>query len=248
MAEYRHLENAPITEALIDLRIRLPSDFDIKVLASFKKELAKRYPHFEERRVVEGGFGWQKGKATIKAPKDMGIEGYFYLSPDKKQIVQFRKDGFTFSRLKPYTYWDAVLAEARSLWGLYADKTAVETVSRIAVRYINHLKTPLPIHDFKDYLTVPPEVPEKAPQAVSSFFSRVVVHDTAQGINANIIQALERSIEPDTIPIILDIDVYKTGEFKVGSDEIWTILAKLRELKNIIFFGSITEKTARLFE
>jgi len=248
MAEYRHLENAPITEALIDLRVRLPSDFNIEILASLKEELSKRYPHFEERRVISGGFAWEEGKSVVEAPKDMGIEGYFCRSQDKNQVVQFRRDGFTFSRLKPYTYWDAVLAEARSLWGLYINKTSVKTASRIAVRYINHLKIPLPIHDFKDYLTVPPEVPEKAPQAVSSFFSRVVVHDTEQGINANITQALEKSVESDTIPIILDIDVYKIGELKVSSNEIWDTLNKLRDLKNVIFFGSITEKTARLFE
>jgi len=68
MAKYRHLKNAPITEALIDLRVRLPSDFNIEILTSLKEELGKRYPYFEERRVVTGGFGWQEGKPIVEAP------------------------------------------------------------------------------------------------------------------------------------------------------------------------------------
>ena len=124
----------------------------------------------------------------------------------------------------------------------------MKSITRIAVRYINHLELPLPMSDFKDYLTAPPPVPEGAPQAVSNFLTRVGVHDTKRQLDANITQAMERSSKPNTIVIIVDIDAYKLGEFETKTEGIWDTLDELRNLKNEIFFSSISERTAELFK
>lgn len=248
MAEYRHLNNAPITEAIIDLRVRLPSEFQVKNFSSLRETLHDQYPGVEERRLITGAFGIEAGKPVMRPPVDKGIEGYLFRSANNTKVVQFKKEGFTFSRLKPYTDWEDVSAKAKDLWELYVAKAFPELVTRIAVRYINHLKIPLPINDFLEYLTVPPRVPDNAPQDVSTFLSRVVVHDLQMDIAANITQALEKSVEPNYATVILDIDVYKRGEFAVGINDIWPVFAQLHDLKNRIFFGSITERTARLFE
>ena len=75
-----------------------------------------------------------------------------------------------------------------------------------------------------------------------------MVHEPSQDLNATITQAMERGTEANTVNVILDIDAYKLGRFDPESEELGVVLGQLRELKNTIFFGSITEKTARLFE
>lgn len=251
MARFRHLRNAPITEAVIDLRVTptvTPSQLDVERFSSLPTEIRERYPQTKPIRTAGFEFGLVEGQPKIKLPQDLGIYAYRFEAADGKQIAIFKRDGFSFSRLSPYTDWQSVSSESRRLWEAYTKMAELKSITRIAVRYINHLKLPLPMSDFKDYLTAPPHVPRKAPQVVSSFLTRVVVHDIERQLDANIIQAMERSPTPDSIVVIIDIDAYKLGEFDPKSDEIWDILSQLRVLKNEIFFSSIRERTARLFE
>jgi uncharacterized protein (TIGR04255 family) len=247
MARQRHLNKAPIVEAIIDFRVKLASDFDVTKLASLKETLLVDYPVVQERRAFEAGVE-VAGKQVQQMFEDKGLLGYLFRSGDEKNVAQFRRDGFTFSRLKPYTEWETVLAEAKRLWTLYSVKAAPELTTRIAVRYINQLPIPLPIQDFADYLTAPPRVPETLPQEVSHFMTRVVVCDAATDIRANIIQALQSTAKPEYATIVLDVDVFKQRESGFEESEIWSTFEQLRELKNRIFFDSISEKTAGLFE
>ncbi len=246
MAIHRHLKNAPIVEAIIDLRVNNPSSFGVTDFLSLKEDLQKEYPIVEDRRLVEVG-GKIEGKQIEQTIIDKGITGYFFKTSDSKNVAQFRIDGFTFSRLSPYSEWETVLSEAKRLWGLYSSKCLPELITRIAVRYINRLDLPLPIEDFADYLTAPPLVPDSLPQGMSQFLTRVVIHDA--DIMANIVQTMKSSPKTEHIGVILDIDVFNLKE-ETGFEEssIWPEFEKLREFKNRIFFGSITEKTARLYE
>ena len=66
-----------------------------------------------------------------------GPDGYLFTSVDGRQVVQARLDGFTFSRLKPYDKWESLRDEARELWQHYVQIASPETVTRVALRYIN---------------------------------------------------------------------------------------------------------------
>lgn len=247
MARPRHLKNAPIVEAIVDFRVKLPAKFEVTTLASIKEMLGGSYPQMEERREIETGIS-VKGKRVEHIVEEKGLQGYFFKSPDGKNVAQFRKDGFTFSRLKPYTKWQDVLAEAKKLWKLYEDRAYPILVTRIAVRYINQLAVPLPIEDLAQYLNAPPTIPQNFPQELCHFLTRVTVRDPKSDIMAHVIQALERGSKRGSVTVILDIDVFKQKESGFGEREIWQTFNQLRGLKNRIFFDSITEKTARLFE
>jgi uncharacterized protein (TIGR04255 family) len=247
MARRIHLNKAPIVEAIIDFRVKLASDFDVTKLASLKEPLLVDYPIVQERRAFEAGVE-VAGKQVQQMFEDKGLLGYLFRSGDERNVAQFGRDGFTFSHLKRYPEWETVLAEAKRLWELYSAKASPELITRLAVRYINQLPLPLSINDFGEYLTAPPRVPETLPQEVSHFMTRVVVRDAATDIRANIIQALQRGAKPDCVTVVLDIDVYKQQENGFEEPQIWSTFAQLRDLKNRIFFDSISEKTARLFE
>jgi uncharacterized protein (TIGR04255 family) len=249
MAEVRHLNNAPITEAIIDFRVKLPSEFKVETFLELKNTIGDRFPKVEDRRLFSSQFEIKKGEPQPPSAKYHGVQGYFFKPEADKKVAQFRIDGFTFSRLKPYTNWEEMFDEARELWGMYCEIAQPEAVTRLAARYINHINIPLPIDDLSDYFTASPKIPENVQGVISGFLSKVVVYDQELDVATNIVQALEKSTKPDKyITVVLDIDSFKTGDFYANNGEMWEIFANLRNIKNQIFFSSITDETARLFE
>ncbi len=249
MAEVKHLNNAPITEAIIDFRVKLPSEFKVDTFLELKKTIGDRFPKVQERKLFSGQLRFKEGKSPQPSTEYHGVQGYFFRSEDEKNVAQFRIDGFTFSRLKPYTNWEEMFDEARELWGMYSGIAQPEAVTRLAVRYINHINIPLPIEDLSEYFTASPKIPDNIQGVISGFLSKIVVYDDEMDVATNIVQALEKSTKPDKhITVVLDIDSFRTGDFDVSNGEIWETFANLHNIKNQMFFYSITEETARLFE
>lgn len=232
------LRNAPITEALIDIRVKLPSSIEVEKLNSIYELIKEQYTVKQEQKVSEFKFE-PKAEAIVKS-SDAKMHGYRYITSDKKQIVQTRLDGFTFSRLHPYITWEQLRDEAYRLWKMYVEITSPELIYRVAIRYINNLNIPMPIGDFGEYLTAPPIVPEKLPQGISSFFSRIVLPKPSINSFAIITQALETIIDTGkSLPVILDIDAIHHNPDGLPEEEAWDILEELRNFKNEIFFNSM---------
>jgi len=248
MTEYPILRNAPITEALIDFRIKIKDGFDAGQIEELHDVISGQYPDKKARHRLEGRFEFKKGEKPVSLSTET-VDGHIFTSADKKQVFQARIDGFTFNRLKPYDRWETFREEAQRLWHLFRDLISPEIV-RVGLRYINKFDIPLfpqPLRDFNEYLTAAPIVPEGLPQGVSSFLTRVVIQNQEIDAAAIITQAFEQIIDPKFIPIILDIDAFKQKD-RIGEEEAWQALEDLRLFKNAIFFSSITEKTKELFK
>lgn len=248
LKEYPTLRNAPITEAVIDIRAKLRPDIDATTIDPMHGSIKEQYPERHEQKISGAQFEIKAGETGEIKPLEVKINGYRYISSDKRQIVQARLDGFTFSRLHPYIKWEDLRNEAHRLWTLYRDITSPESITRVAVRYINNLNIPMPIEDYSDYLTAPPIVPEELPQGVGSFLTRVVIHESSIDAHAIITQALDRIVDPKVAPVILDIDVFKRKTEGIEEKDAWETLEELRKFKNKIFFSSISNKLKEMYE
>ena len=248
MARQRHLRNAPITEALIDFRVsQLGKPLNEASLDLLKPGLQERYPTWQRQDFVEARIE-VKGPSIRQDATDKQFRGFLFRARDERSIAQFRVDGFTYNRLKPYPSWEDILPEAISLWRLYVETAAPVLVTRTAVRYINHLRLPFPERGLIQYLAAPPVAPEGYPRFLSGFLTRVTLHEPEEGLAAIVTQASEQGLEAAHLTIILDIDAFSDMEFIPGSDRLLSMLERLRALKNGIFFGSLTEDAVRLFE
>jgi uncharacterized protein (TIGR04255 family) len=176
------------------------------------------------------------------------MQGYFFRTADEKTIAQFRVDGFTFNRLRPYTSWEELFPQALELWHLYATVSRPEVITRLAVRYINRIMLPAGAITFEPYLRAAPVIPPELPQSISSFLTRVTISDPQTDIAAHVAQALEANTPEQRLIVILDIDTYKQSEFAIDDPVIKQTLQQLRDFKNIVFFNSLTEETLRQFE
>lgn len=239
MAHYRHLNKAPITEAIIEIRfspspnVKVPRD-----LTEFCVALKESYP--DQKPQTELKFEFLPGSSSPNA-KHTELVSFRLSSSDGLQIVQAWTDRLTFSRLKPYQTWEHLREESRKVWDIYAKLIKPEAITRVATRFINSIEVSLPIRDFADYLVSAPIIPEKVPQGLASFYSRFVVPDPKTGATAIVTHALESLVTPNIAPVLIDIDVFLERSYETP-EEAWITLNKLRDLKNLIFFESLTEK------
>lgn len=248
MARIRHLQNAPITEAIVDFRVSLPRDFRPDRLREARERLARDYPQTVERKGMEARFEFAGGQPKETRTRDLGFQGIWLKTEDQRTVAQFRVDGFTFNRLKPYTRWEQILPEALRLWSVYVELANPQSVTRVALRYINHMNLPSPGAELDDYIVTSPRLPPSVPQILSAFATRVVLEHPERRMTANVMQVLEVGVETPAPSLLFDIDVYRTGDFQVTATAMEEILSDLRVYKNEIFFRSLTERFVEGFE
>lgn len=242
--KWPHLPRAPVHEAVFDFRVQLPEDVDHRKLLGLHAQFEKDYPIREERRGFRGQIEIRGGRPVGTAARDLGVHGYFFKNPAGTQIAQFKLDGFTFSRLQPYEHWEPFRAEAERLWNIY--KQLSPTVSRAAVRYINHLDLPVPVNDLADYLKLPPKWPDLYNLQASAFLSRVEVSDPTSQLQAILTQALLPPKGPSVITVLVDIDVFKEIHFGQDYAAAWKSIDEFQDVKNNLFFEMITKRSQEL--
>lgn len=236
----------PITEALIDLRIKMPVDGGLSSLKNFGHHIQAEYPKQNEIVVLENQIHIGQDGASTSA--NQPVLGYRFLSPDDKQIVQARLDGFSFSRLAPYQEWETFRDEARRLWDIYQIATDSKTVSGLTVRYINRLDLPLPFNDFKEYLLTIPEISPKISQGLSDYFMQLKIPQEDVGAMLVLTEAIIPYSKDDMISVLLDINLFADVDFYSNGDDHWRLLETFRIRKNEIFEGCITDKTRELLK
>jgi uncharacterized protein (TIGR04255 family) len=241
------LRNAPIKEALIDLRTREHRDLEMHQLERIRSRLepdyVKKGPIVELRTDITVS---KEGRSVGETKsRELGIRLH---SRDEKYVAQFSREGFTFSRLVPYETWGKLVEEAQRLWAVYVECVHPEAVNRVAARFINNLQLPMqPGEHFEEYLTTPPQVPAALPQHVLEFLQRIMIHDTNTGLRAIVTQLLQGGVWNDRVPVILDIDVFCQFELAPEAPDVWSYLEKMRDFKNRVFFESLTEKAVELY-
>lgn len=238
--------NAPITEALIDIRAELPDNASLANLEKLHDLINAEYPGKKSRKKFEAQIQLKGEQEPLKTTT-FQQDGYFFASQDGKRIVQYRLDGFGFNRLRPYSRWEDLREEAKRAWDIFVAHINPVAVSRLAVRYINSIEINSKSFDYDDYFTAVPKIPEGLPQELQHFFTRIVVPFPQQGVTAVVIQTPSDKHDPVNTAIILDIDVFAEKTLLPEDQRVWGILEELREIKNEIFFKSITEKTKELF-
>ena len=238
--------NAPITEGLIDIRVEPAGNLTLTDLEKLHTSIKDKYPNKKTRRTWHGTFE-VKGEKQPLMTEQTQVDGYQFSTSDGKQVVQYRLDGFTFSRLRPYTKWKAVYPEAQRLWDIYKATTKPLRVTRVALRYINSIEFPLEQFELSDYFTAAPTIPKELPQTLQHFFTRLIIPFPDRRVVATVIQTPSGKQDPTKFVIILDIDVVAKVNLEPEDPKIQEILSILRKTKNEVFDKSITDRTKELF-
>lgn len=250
---FPHLRNAPIFEAVVELRVSgVPADGAERGFEELSSALAPNFPRSDPIKFVDSHFKFSvEDGGESEARIDRGVFGVQLVSDDKKFVVHAKKDGLVVSRRAPYTTWDDLLGWARVVWPLYLHHLAPTAIGRIGVRYINHIALP-PLTDSDHIFTAGPKIPPALPQSFVDFSTRVVVampeYDAAVAIVQGV--GLPPPAGGPNGTATLDIDAFTVGgPFKPDAlDHLWERMEHLHVVKNIAFFSALHEKVWRQFE
>ncbi len=235
-----HLAKPPITEALIDLRVEEAVGIRQDQLDAIRRRVGASYPHATEQFRFHASVEAGPGRAPEARAQDLGLQGWILASEDKAQLAQFRSDGFTFNRLRPYTSWEQIFPEALRLWGIYSEVMRPSAVARIAVRYINHVRLDGMNVSLSDYLRTPLPMPDGVNLPVTSFLTSIVLAGADPGFSVRVTQSLEPPHQPPDLLLLLDLDASANGRWLPEDQTVAQVLNKLRVMKNEAFFGSLT--------
>ena len=247
MPVHRPYPKAPITEAIIDLRVEPRAKLQLDELADLHDSEKQRYPRRERTFEAIGTMKLQPG-ISASASAEQVPTGFRFTSADDKYVWQVRRDGCAVSRLPLYESWQPFRDEARRLWTLYRERTQPERCTRLAVRYVNRIDIPAERTELKEYFRTGPEVSPDLPQTLGGFFLQVQLPMDDLPGTAIINQTRIPPIKPGVISVVLDIDIFRDTDVPTGEGEIWAFFEQLHVRKNDIFEASITPKTRELFE
>jgi len=244
MPEYPHLNKAPITEALLDLRVQLPPDVAVRDLEAFGAAVRGDFP--DARPIQAGQAQFNMGTSPPTTAATVEEIGKIYWNGDTSRAVQARRDGFTVNWTRGYTNFDDLTAMAKPLWMQFCAVANPLRVTRCALRYINRI--PLQVgKDLGEVVLTAPKLGEGIADGVAEYFMRVVVpfENDRRGV---ITQALLPTTTDGDAGLILDIDVFVEKELAPMDESIWNEFITLRELKNRCFFRSLTPAALEAFK
>ncbi|MGH2516466.1 MAG: TIGR04255 family protein, partial [Ktedonobacterales bacterium] len=109
----RRYKQAPIIEAILDLRVTLPGEAALDKLLQVHERVRDDYPVIQP--LLTGSVVIQPGM-LVSVGATQQHSGFRFLSQDGSRVFQVTLNGFTCNRLRPYDTWEVFRDEARRLW------------------------------------------------------------------------------------------------------------------------------------
>lgn len=240
-------KNAPIVEAIFDIKVDQTEITDVTKFEALKGTLLREYPLSNKRVNFQGKIELNTKENQVHSSGNTNVLGYVFSNPAGNRKIQLRTDGFSCNYLKPYTNWKDFSDEAFKYWDIYKTFSKPSVITRVALRFINRIELPLDNGNltFEDYLNSVPKIPNNLPQIFNRFFVQMQIPCDNKNSEAIISQTFEDSIT-NYLPFIIDVDVFNQKLF-VADKDLNEEFNNLRVLKNKIFESLITDKTRELF-
>jgi len=254
MSKIVRLESPPIVEALIDIKCVSPEPFNYDIARKSIASIGYNDGQVDDVRVIKSSYQVNQETLEMVGNSENTLIGVLLRSEVNKKVVQFRSDGFIYSKLAPYESWTDLLDEFTKCWETYSGICKPDSITRIALRYINQIDLSVDKQgklDINTYFTVAPQVPEpnvgdgiELPQSVGAYLSRVILPRADIDAVAIITQSMEvnKAQDNEIIPFILDIDIYVEKNINAqATDKVKSCLADLHDYKNDIFFSHVSD-------
>jgi uncharacterized protein (TIGR04255 family) len=247
MAEQRLLRKPPIVEAVIDIRFNVPETTKLTDLRAVCEFFAAELPSFEERNTGSAKIEL-RGAEGIKIESTPPEISHFVrtnrtASSPATRSIAIQRDGITVSHANNYGGWDELITLTCCLFEQFVQVANPIATIRLGTRYINKIELPDTTVDLDSYFICGPKIPPKVPQRVFEFYHRTGIVAEPPSLKAWINQYTVK-IGDDISPfVILDIDVFQSERYAPIWNDIAQPSEKIHDLKNRLFFGSLTDFT-----
>lgn len=246
----KRYKNAPIAEAVIELRVHPQESFKHSALNTLATALKAEFPKQVPMRLVRMGFalpGQPDGGVNLSS-SDQPV-GVRLTNSDESRVLQVRRDGMAYSHMPPYTEWTIFRSEAQPLWERFRSAFPEAKLARCGLRYINRVDVPGTTVELHDYFRLYPEVPRELPQQdVVGMVMNLQMPQLDLECMAVINQAQTDPAKPGHLSFVFDVDLFRQGVEAWTDSEAWDFFDKLRTRKNEIFEACITDRMRELID
>lgn len=249
--DYPLLKNAPIVEAIFQIKFELPKNIQLLDLKNYHDLVKEEFPTILERNSFKGTFNLEASGIDEKSlSSKTNLDAYYFSNQEKTKSITIKLDSFTFSNFENYKGWDNFISEVMKYCSSFTEKYKPISIKRIAVRFINEIKLKTPV-EYEKYFYIPKYGHNDSLGTIDydlfNYFSQSSYVNNEINAKANLTLGVRNNKEDeDSINFIIDIDVYK--EISEDIENINEHLEDLRSFKNELFFKMLTEKTIKLLK
>lgn len=177
--------------------------------------------------------------AKLQTQSSSATEGWILKNDPTDRVLQVRIGSVSFHIIQKYEPMEKLISELEAYWNELKKNADNWVVTSVFVRYLNLIKIE-PGKTLKDYVKIYPNHP----------FGELNVHGmtnlrfTYQGAEVTIVSS-EGEITGQQ-GVVLDYTIRK--KITPKDDNIFDVYHELRNLKNVIFFNSITDQTIKIHQ
>ena len=221
---YPKLLNTPIKEIIFSISYEGITDNDCIKNYIKSKKISSRFSEINPAVVIQFS---EKG---VEQTKDFSS----YNLKNKNEVLNLKKGSFSYHYLNEYKHFDDVLNEILNFWNEFMLVSENEiTISSVSVRYINLIEI--------DVENPPSRLVQVYPKYSSDRdiinFQNSVQFSYKNSPEYNIVVV---STQPKKDKLLLDITVNNKVDNNVNDLNLGTLFSPLQEIKNKVFFDSIT--------
>ena len=232
----------PITEAVIEVRVE--GQVHRETIDKLQKRLMDNYPLCQEAQIVDVEFS----AASTKVQQQ--FQGYRLIGKDGADTILITPASIGTARLAPYEGWEKFIAKGRQNWEEWKRLVGHRKIIRVGVPYINRIDVSDPHGTgvrIADYLSFYPQMPEIGLQPMANFALNTV-SPLGNGQFKLILNAGSvASPLVKHVSFVLDLDLSGVADLPQKDDNLWAFIDGMRNMKNQVFEGCITDRTRELF-
>lgn len=248
MKNWKNLNNPPVVVALFQLKYNT-AGIKLEDFLKFDSQLKKHFPLRKNNIQVGIDLGESSialGLSKISATSDAKIGSYIYSSVDQKIKFEISNDTITYIDERPYQGWLNFKESTLKYLSILSELLSDNEVFRLSIRFINRFtfdNFDSPQDYFKTLIssTEDNQLPFPLQQYGFRLFMDIPETDIYSIVNQNV-----ENIRSNSFIYTFDIDVLNKQRLLFDKDSIAENMETLRDVKNEIFFGNITQKTLDL--
>jgi len=236
----------PIIDAIVELRLKAP--LDQKEQSRIFKAIKAGYDKHEETGEVDVQVRIDDGK--IEAVTGPAKPVHMLSNLDQNDFCRVEVSKLHWSRLPPYEGWASFKARILRDLEKLPKKIGLPAIERVGVRYRNRIDVPVEadgICRYEDYLSVNIGLPALL-DPNNGYQWKIEKDFGDRGVAATVMSATMPSELPNTMAVLLDIDVFVLRDIPQNRDELMSKLEDMRSLKNDLFEACVTDKARASFQ
>lgn len=237
----------PVTEAFLEFRfLKEISESD---LIKCMKKAKKLYSSVQEEYTIPTTIEFKispEGNVDTKSAKAKRC--YRLTTDDASNILSLQPSLVWFSTLAPYQGWEAFFGYVKNYWPLFTSVTGRKEIERLGCRYINRIDIPITTDikniDISKYINV--SISGTISLQIDGF-NNLLVLQLSENYKALLRFASSEPFVPNTVALLVDIDIYKENLGLLSDKTLFEELAHMQIAKNALFEALVTDASRELF-